>query len=205
VNDCLLADPPAFLKATTPTGKVLEGCYLYYDTNNREWIRTGKAVGSNFEKRHQEHLNESKLKNSNSQNSKFYSSYPSRTVNLPDQRARKGTFENLQQHIGVNYNKLKKGNMLKDVKNNGIFHLDDETNKRIAALNFQGKSRLDTKQCNMIGYLLELGYDLCIAPACNISGNPGFEIVLGVNKYIIFSKTCLSMKQFATVRISSDI
>ena len=74
--------------------------------------------------------------------------------------------------------------MLKDVKDRGIFHLDDETNKRIDALNFQGKSRLDTKQCNMIGYLLdsELGYDLCIAPASNISGNPGFEIVLGVNK-----------------------
>jgi len=34
----------------------------------------------------------------------------------------------------------------------------------------------------MIGYLLELGYDLCLAPDFNISGNPGFEIVLGINK-----------------------
>jgi len=38
-----------------------------------------------------------------------------------------------------------------------------DANKRIAALNFQGKSRLDTKQCNMIGCLLELGYDLTCA------------------------------------------
>jgi len=178
----LLADPTVFKKATSPHGKALEGCYLYYDTNKRLWIRSGKAVGSNFEKRHKEHLNESLLKKSSSQNSKFYSSYPSRSVNLHDDRARLGTFENLQQYVGVGYNKLKKRNMLKDVENKDIFHLDDKTNKRIEALNFQGKSRLDTKQCNMIGYLLELAYDLCLAPLSNISGNPGFEIVLGVNK-----------------------
>jgi len=63
-------------------------------------------------------------------------------VKLHDDKARLGTFENLQQHVGVGYNKLKKENMLKDVENKGIFHLDDKTNKRIEALNFQRKSRL---------------------------------------------------------------
>jgi len=182
LNACLLADPSVFKKATTPTGKILEGCYLYYDQNDHKWIRSGKAVGSNFALRHEQHLKESKWKSSNSQKSEFYSSYPSRSVILADNRARKGNFENLQQYIGVGYNKLLKKNMLKDVKDKGIFHLDDEINKRIDALNFKGKSRLNTKQCNMIGYLLELGYDLCLAPDFNISGNPGFEIVLGINK-----------------------
>ena len=63
-----------------------------------------------------------------------------------------------------------------------VFHFDNEINRRIDALNFQGKSRLDAKQCNTIDCLLELGHDLCIAPDFNIAGNPGFEIVLGVNK-----------------------
>jgi len=181
-GDCLLADPSVFKKATSPHGKALEGCHLCYDANKRLWIRSGNAVGSDFEKRQKEHLNESLLKKSSSQNSKFRSSCHSRSVNLHDGRARLGTFENLQQCVGVGHNKLKKENMLKDVENKGIFHLDDKTNKMIEALNFQGKSRLDTKQCNVIGCLLELACDLCLAPLSNISGNPGFEIVLGVDK-----------------------
>jgi len=146
LNACLLADPSAFKKATTPTGKMMEGCYLYYDTNDGQWIRSGKAVGSNFDKRHKEHSKGSELKDSISQKSKFYSSYPSRSVNLHDNRARKGTFENLQQYIGVGYNKMLKKNMLKDVKDKGIFILIMRSTEGLMPLT--SKERADLIQNN---------------------------------------------------------
>ena len=31
------------------------------------------------------------------------------------------------------------------------------------------------KQLNMVGYLIEIFYDLCLAPGDNVSMNPGFE------------------------------
>ena len=33
---------------------------------------------------------------------------------------------------------------------------------------------------HMLAYQIELGYDLSLAPDKNVSGNPGFEAVLGV-------------------------
>ena len=33
---------------------------------------------------------------------------------------------------------------------------------------------------HMLAYQIELGYDLALAPDMNVSGNPGFEAVLGV-------------------------
>ena len=59
--------------------------------------------------------------------------------------------------------------------------LIEQANKKIDAVNFRGNLRLQTKQLNMLGYLWEIAYDLCISPAANISGNPGFEVLLGVN------------------------
>ena len=68
-----------------------------------------------------------------------------------------------------------------NIANNGIFLLDDETNKRIDGVNFHGATgQLQAKQLHMLGYLWELAYDLCIAPGSNMSGNPGFEVPLGI-------------------------
>ena len=159
---------------------MLEGSYLYYDLNNEEWIRSGKAVGSNFSRRHAEHKAEARLKSAGSDNSKFYNSYPSMTVDLPNQGVRKGEFENLEMLVGVGFNKLLKGKLVNDIAQGGIFHFDSDTVAKIDKTNFRGNHRLQAKQLNMLGYLWELAYDLCIAPESNISGNPGFEVLLGV-------------------------
>jgi len=37
--DCLLTDDSGFEKATSPHGKVLEGCHLHCATNNLLWIQ----------------------------------------------------------------------------------------------------------------------------------------------------------------------
>jgi hypothetical protein len=180
-NQCLLAGPTFFLKATNREAH-MEGCYLHFDSNNNEWIRSGKAVGSTFGQRNVQHKLASRLTSASSENSKFYHFYPSIEAAIVDKRVKKGSFENLQQHVGVGFDKLRKGKLLVDVEQGGIFHLDNETNKRIDAINFRGNLRLQTKQLNMLGYLWELAYDLCIAPASNVSGNPGFEVLLGVSK-----------------------
>ena len=53
-NSCLLALPGTtnlhggvFISARTDLTKVLEGNYLYFDTAKSQWIRSGKACGSN--------------------------------------------------------------------------------------------------------------------------------------------------------------
>ena len=68
-----------------------------------------------------------------------------------------------------------------DMESGGIFYFDDATNNKINEVNFRGSSCLPTKQLNMLGYLWEFAYDLCIAPGSNISGNPGLEVLLGTN------------------------
>ena len=180
-NQCLLATPSSFLKATSNSEASMQGCYVYYDKNNEEWIRSGKAVGSNFKKRHEEHAKEAKLTTAASSKSKFYNSYPSKSVVLPDASAKKGNFENLQMLVGIGFNKLLKGKLTCDFETQGgIFHFDAETNNNIDAVKFQGNPRLQQKQLHMLGYIWELAYDLCLAPGSNISGNPGFEAVLGI-------------------------
>ena len=178
-NQCLLAATSAFLRATSNVEARMEGCYLYYDLNNEEWIRSGKAIGSNFGTRHKQHQLGSMLKGPASQKSKFYSSYPSKSVQLADASCRKGVFENLQMLVGIGYDKLLATKLIHDHDSkNGIFHFDSETMKKIEAVNFPGIAR--NKPYHMLGYLWELAYDLCIAPGSNISGNPGFETVLGI-------------------------
>ena len=180
-NQCLLAEPKSFLKATSNQEANMEGCYLYYDNNNDEWIRSGKATGSNFGKRHQEHKRGSNLSTVESRKSKFYSSYPSKQVHLADHSSRRGYFEKLEMFVGISCCKLMKGKLTDDfTRQRGIFHFDEETLKHIGRVNFSGNSRVQAKQLHMLGYLWELACDLALAPQSNISGNPGFETVLGI-------------------------
>ena len=46
-------------------------------------------------------------------------------------------------------------------------------NGRLAAI--LTNNLMTQKQLNMVGYLIEIFYDLCLAPGDNVSMNPGFE------------------------------
>ena len=37
------------------------------------------------------------------------------------------------------------------------------------------------KQLNMVAYLVELFYDLCLSPQDNVSESPGFELPMGIH------------------------
>ena len=52
--------------------------------------------------------------------------------------------------------------------------------KRVDKVKFAGCSTRRDKQLHMVGYLLELGYDLLLAQQDNVSQSPGFETCLGV-------------------------
>ena len=80
--------------------------------------------------------------------------------------------------FGIHFDKLKLNKLAHDFPTIGD-HLDSDALKRIERVNFPGNPRL--KPFHMLGYLWELAHDLCLAPGSNISGNPGFETVLGIH------------------------
>ena len=178
-NQCLLSSPDNFRRVARGAVKLWEGCYLYWDSNGYAWIRTGKATGTNFGVRHDQHKAGAAdpLKGNNIK-SKFYGSFPSENAAVPNRSAVRGSFEQLQQHVGLGYNPLCKGNLTKDVSRSGIFHLDKNLDKNLESL-FRYESRLEAKKLHMVGYLCEMIYDVCLSPRDNISGNPGMEVLLG--------------------------
>jgi hypothetical protein len=54
-----------------------EGCYLYFDTKNSCWVRSGKAVGRKFTERHKEHAQKAILEDAADLSLRFYRTYPS--------------------------------------------------------------------------------------------------------------------------------
>ena len=118
----------------------------------------------------------------------FYRSYPSRNSESTksSDTGRSGWFENLQQYVGIGINKNCEDArcLIKDVEEGGVFCFDKDTRTCIDKLNYKkdnNRVSIRDKQKDMLGYLWELAYDLCIAPSNNVSESPGFEHPLGVH------------------------
>ena len=87
--------------------KDLEGCYLYWDTIGKKFIRSGKVTGGKkgtqkgrtFEVRNKEHEKGAKLKTFQDRQSQFYTKYPS-SENSTGNLNILGHFENLTQYCG---------------------------------------------------------------------------------------------------------
>ena len=158
----------------------MQGAYLYYDTNDEKWIRSGKVTGRSFLDRHKEH----KKKASQSEaTSRFYLRYPSVTKSNDMSYSRRGYFDNIKQCValGLDIDMDKVPNSLtSDVNNGGIFAFTQKQQKRINNLNLRGRPNFKMKAVDMIAYLIELSYDLSISSVDNVSDNPGFESVIGV-------------------------
>jgi hypothetical protein len=56
-----------------------------------------------------------------------------------------------------------------------LFKWGEDVVEKVNKLTLYSCSELDEKQLVMVGYLLELGYDLIINADDNISESPGFE------------------------------
>ena len=62
----------------------------------------------------------------------------------------------------------------------GVLNWTDASLRFTDKVNFPGGHSLPEKQLRMVSYLFELGYELCLAPAYNVSESPGFETPHGV-------------------------
>ena len=179
-NATLLADKYSFVMVGGDEQEK-QGTYLYYDLNDGKLIRSGKVTGRAYTIRHQEHYKRAATKRCTS---KFYRRYPSKSVHPNNvSTTRKGWFENLQQLVALGWRLEDADTMQKvtiEYKNGGLFLYTNEENKNINALNMRGLETEIRKRNDVVAYLIEITYDLCISPIYNVSKNPGFEGCLGV-------------------------
>jgi hypothetical protein len=160
----------------------VEGCYLYFDTKNGCWVRSGKAVGRKFPERHREHEKKAMLKDADDLSSRFYRTFPCRDAK--ETGMRRGYFDHLQLYCGLGFDRTKETsqNLLTSEKETSLFVWPSGDLKKLKSVNFRGVAaeNLEERQRHMVGYLCELAYDLALSPSKNVSGSPGFETPLGV-------------------------
>jgi hypothetical protein len=173
---CLLAKPNTnnFFMASNEEGK-LSGCYLGYDTNSDEFIRSGKSTGvKGCVGRWAEHRTKAES-DRNDADCDFYDLFPSRKS--PRSKGKiEGIFEDLEQYVAAGFEReavVESGIFRKDYRDGGIFFFSKQQRERIERLNFNGRTSVE-KYSEMVAYLFELAYDLALGPM-NVSGSTGFE------------------------------
>ena len=179
-DSMLLSATNNFKIASNEENKNRHGAYLYYDCNDAQWIRSGKATGRGFSAMNEEYLKRAKSKRSSSQ---FDLRYPSKTNTQRNPSSRRGYFENLSQFVAIGFdvNNDEHGKIITgELENGGLFSYTNEEKRKIDSCNMRGRGTTMLKRIDIVAYLFELGYDLSISPADNVSHNPGFESVLGV-------------------------
>ena len=185
---CLLTQKLEFFHKVQGEFLLFEGCYLYVfspddDSENEDGVvmtRSGKSVSGvvgskrNFGVRHPEHAKDALL-DKKSVHSKFHLTYPSKHAPFRPTSMR-GNFENLQQYVGIAWNPQDQNavNAICDATANGIFVWPEEVLAYLRADKWNNMT-MPQKQLNMVGYLLEIFYDLALSPCDNVSENPGFE------------------------------
>ena len=211
--------PASFVSVATPFqagvagGDKLEGCYLFYDGANGNFIRSGKAVGelfaesldttrilpthsrllthttlpsliigatSDFGARFKQHHKAAKEATS----SNFYMRFPTKeSPNKMGPRHLKGFFDNLSLKVAAGFDRTDAAavaHLCAVEEGKRIFFWSTQVLEHMGRCKFSGSTTLPEKQLHMIGYLIELVYDLCLSPAANVSESPGFEAALGI-------------------------
>ena len=164
-----------------------EGCYLL-GTDREEGIvteieRSGKVCSGStvrrMGKRYWEHQSASKL--DQERPSRFNMTYPSRDVAFDDP-IRRGDFEDLTMYVGTAFDR-NDDEALKAIcatDGTGIFEWPPHVLRNLKSTAW-GSMELQAKQLNMVSFMLELVYDLCISrqirgtSRLNLSDSPGFE------------------------------
>ncbi|CAB9522640.1 expressed unknown protein [Seminavis robusta] len=109
----------------------------------------------------------------------FYNAYPSKYAKKTvDPALRRGYHENLRQYIALGYP------LAKDVKDLvDVFGLKAADNQWIKSMRYRTKNgqaiQLADQHRRAMHYLMECGLKLCLAPACDISVNAGWEQATG--------------------------
>ncbi len=175
-DSLLITDSGCFVKCSETPDQ--EGAYLYFDMVRRVFVRSGKVAGRGFVSRGDEHVAAAKAARPSST---LYRLYPSKDSPRANKK-RKGHFESLSQVVAAGFDaKSEQADMLdKDYKNGGVFIMTEEEVKLIKSSMKNLNCSAKVKFTHMLAYQMELGYDLALSPDDVVSGNPGFESVLGV-------------------------
>ena len=175
-DSLLITDSGCFVKCSETPDQ--EGAYLYFDMVRRVFVRSGKVAGRGFVSRGDEHIVAAKAARPSST---LYRLYPSKDSPRANKK-RKGHFESLSQVVAAGFDaKSEQADMLdKDYKNGGVFIMTEEEVNLIKSSMKNLNCSSKVKFTHMLAYQMELGYDLALSPDDVVSGNPGFESVLGV-------------------------
>jgi len=212
LHQCLLKHPVG--KRFLPVEGILslaEGCYLYYDTVNGQWIRSGKVAGTEHDSRGFGDRDEEHEKNATrgASGSGLYIDYPGKRSNrvkvARENKVRpypwKAYFEDLalfcgigftrsdsvEKHLTVDFGRAERGNNERgnDERGNddfqGVFSWKKPTIDALSKWSKNSEFTMKDKQLHMVAYLLELGYDLMLDNQWNVSTQPGFEMFGLVN------------------------
>jgi hypothetical protein len=172
-----------------------EGCYLYFDTVNNQWIRSGKVAGTSEDPRGIIDRDGNHASNAarNCSGSQLYREYPARESELV-QRAKannvhplpwRAYFHELSLFSGISFIRSDTvvQNLVTDVNAErddddvtcGVFSWDSQTIGSLNRHEREGVTSLEDKKIHMVSYLLELGFDLMLSTEWNVSTQPGFE------------------------------
>jgi len=179
---CLLRQPgDSFIIAGTADILEQEGCYLYYDSEDGCWIRSGKVIGNSrsFGERNKEHAKMAREQSMEALKSKFYRTYPSKSATSRG-CVRDGYFEDLKLYVGLGFSRRKPDHAKLVAKEDGLLSWEGAILSKLEKASLSKCNALKDKQLHAVGYLFELGYDLAISPHRNVSQNPGFESLLGI-------------------------
>ena len=155
-----------------------EGAYLYFDTVRHVFVRSGKVGRRGFAERGADHVKGAK---ETRPSSVFYRLYPSKESPRANSK-RRGHFESLIQVVAAGFDPKSEHveNLDKHYKNGGVLILTKDEERLIKSSMKNLKCTAKVKFNHMLAYLMEMGYDLTLAPGDVVSANPGFESVLGV-------------------------
>ena len=180
--ECTQAQDAGAAMSASKVAASLEGCYLYREASDDEsrWIRSGKSSGlnCNLGSRHKQHQKASLLKEDKP--SKFYLSYPCKSTNFQGSM-RRGWFQDVSQYVGMAFDRhdTQAVHVLCD-EEHGIFEWQSHIYACLQQCPWQQQDMIN-KQLNMVAYLVELFYDLCLSPQDNVSESPGFELPMGIH------------------------
>jgi hypothetical protein len=150
------------------------GAYLYLWNKDyvKQWVRAGSAANG-IKERGDEHVRASMQRNAKDRSSVFYSSFPHESTTQPRSSFYKGSFQELQQHIGVSYKKSDIDRIA------SLFEWDEYTETYLNTCNKKSGTELIDKKHRVICYTLELLLQMCLGKANNLSTSKGFESFLG--------------------------
>ena len=96
-------------------------------------------------------------------------------------QARIGWFENLELFVGIVFDR--RDNTVIDYmcsQQDGAFEWRPHVHSALERCPWHQQD-MPNKKMNMVAYLLELFYDLCLSPANNISESPGFKLPMNIH------------------------